>query len=361
MRFIQVPLLPPRFLNLPCEVYRGDADYCPTAITSVREGLFRDAFLERQRILIAIDERDRCVGRLVARISPTLQGEGGGPLGMVGFFEALDEPEPVGRLFADAIAWLRDRGCRQIVGPMDGDTWHRYRLNTGPFDRPPFLMEPYNRPYYPSLWKAAGFTPLESYYSKHVKDMQPVIAQFERILERVRNNNYQLRRIAMSRFHDELRRLYRLSTAIFAGNYLYEDITEKDFFELYEPARSIIDPDLVWFATAPDGGDAGFVFAMHDYHRSMVAMGGRRGLIAKMKFVLNRRHADAVNIKSLGVLESHRRSGLGAALICQAYIEGAAKGYSKANLCLIRDGNPSGRLDGGQGFVSRNYVLYQCQ
>ena len=36
------------------------------------------------------------------------------------------------------------------------------------------------------------------------------------------------------------------------------------------------------------------------------------------------------------------------------------KEIRKVNLCLIRDGNPSGRLEGGVGKVFRRYVLYRC-
>ena len=349
-----------QFLSLPAGVYRGNSDYCPTATSSVRNGLFRSAFQGNQRVLTAV-EGDRCVARLVARRSPKLIDDEGHPIGMIGFFEAFDRPAVVGELFNRATRWLRDNGVQRIVGPMDGDTWHRYRLNVGPFDRSPFLMEPFNPPYYPSLWEHAGFAPLEGYYSKHVDDILPVASELDRILRRVLDRGYRLRTIEIDRFADELRILYKLSTEIFADNFLYEDITESDFLDLYEPAKSIVDPDLVWFAQAPNGTYAGFLFATHDYHRAVAAMRGEQGLLAKCRFLWNRRHADAVNMKSLGVVNQHRRSGLGAALICQGYLQAIKKGYHKANLCLIRDGNPSGRLDGGKGEISRRYVLYEFQ
>ena len=58
---------------------------------------------------------------------------------------------------------------------MDGDTWHRHRLNVGPFDDPPFLLEPYNPPYYPEIWEEAGFQVLARYFSKQV-DPAAVVA-----------------------------------------------------------------------------------------------------------------------------------------------------------------------------------------
>lgn len=347
-----------RFLALPATVYRGDPNYCAASRESVLEGLQRPRFQNSQRILLAMDG-DQCVARLVARRSPALTDESNRPVGMIGFFEALNRPEQVVALLRAAVDWLRQTGAGMVVGPMDGDTWHKYRFNVGPFELPPFLMEPYNPAYYPDLWEACGFQPLEEYYSKHVSDITEVMPVLEPILQRVISRGYRLRPLRLDKFRDELTIFYRLSTEIFADNFLYEDISEEDFAGMYEPVKSLVDPRFVWFAQAPDDTYAGFLFATHDYHAAVTAMRGERGLLAKLRFSLNRGRSNAVNLKSLGVLRRHRRSGLAAALMCQGYKMGLEKGYRRANLCLIREGNPSGRLDGDKGTVSRRYRLYK--
>ena len=72
-----------------------------------------------------------------------------------------------------------------------------------------------------------------------------------------------------------------------------------------------------------------------------------------------RNRTDTVNIKSLGVVSGHRRSALGAALMHCVYRTALKKGYGRANLCLILDDNPSGKLDAGLGSVLRRYHLYR--
>jgi GNAT superfamily N-acetyltransferase len=276
---------------------------------------------------------------------------------MLGFFEAFDAPEEVTQLLSDAIGWLVGQGVQTVVGPMDGDTWHPYRFNVGPFDRRPFLMEPHNKPYYGALWERAGFEALENYYSK-VVDAKAAAAPLAKIHQRVLDRGYRLRPISMSRFEEEMEIIYRLSAEIFSDNFLYEEISLSDFLSLYRPARSLIDPELVLIAETA-GKPVGFVFALVDYYHAVVAMRGGDGLLAKLRFLLNRHRADAVNIKSLGVVRGHRRSGLAAALMCESYHTTSKKGLRQANLCLIQEGNPSGRLDGNVGVVSRRYVLYQ--
>jgi GNAT superfamily N-acetyltransferase len=346
-----------QFLALPQAVYRGDEFYSARPKSDVLASVHRKRFLSRQRVFL-VSSGGQCIGRVVARVSPTLRDPQGVPLGMLGFFEALDRSQEVGSMLRAALSWLEEQGVHQVVGPMNGDTWHKYRFNTGPFDCPPFLGEPYNPPYYPRHWELVGFRPFESYFSTRVDDVSTVVPRFEPMLRRVLARGYRLRPIRPERFDDELRMLYDVSREVFPQNLLYEDIDWEDFRGLYSATRSIIDKDLVWFATAPDGQCAGFLFTYRDLHRAVAAMQGRRGPIAKLRFWLRRGGADAVNLKSFGVLPRFRRSGIGVALVCQVYQQMLEMGYHKANLCLIREGNPSGRMDGGQGRLLRRYVLY---
>jgi hypothetical protein len=169
---------------------------------------------------------------------------------------------------------------------------------------------------------------------------------------------YRLRRLDVGRFEEELRLLYRLSCAIFAGNFLYTEISEEEFLALYTGTRRLLDPDLVWFAHAPDGDAVGFLFAYPDLFRAVAAMRGKRGPLAILRFLLHRR-TDAVDFKTLGVLPGHRRSGLAAALMYEGHRVAVDKGYRVANHCLFREGNPSGGMDGGSGRLLRRYHLYQ--
>jgi GNAT superfamily N-acetyltransferase len=259
---------------------------------------------------------------------------------MLGFFEALEgQDAAAGELFEQGIAWLREQGAGPILGPMDGDTWHRYRLNVGPFDRPPFLLEPYNPPGYERLWRSQGFTVLERYFSKRV-DPAAVVAHLAPRCREALAAGYRLRPLDPRRFDDELRTIYDLSRRIFSRNFLYTEIPEEEFLQLYAGARSLVDPDLVWFArspSGPEGEDVGFLFSYPDRFQA----------------------ADAVDFKTLGVLPEHRRSGVAAALFHEGHRRALEKGYRVANHCLFREGNPSGDLDGGAGEILREYHLYE--
>lgn len=272
--------------------------------------------------------------RLAVFVREGLHGLPPGPAGLIGLYEALDDGKAAAALLEAACGLLRARGVRVALGPMDGDTWHRYRVNAGPMDAPPFLLEPWNPPWYPSQWLGAGFTVLERYYSKQVDDLPAAAAATRKFSARCQAGGYRIRPFDTAAFERELTLLYELSTEIFAGNVLYSPIEREEFLALHRPSRALIRPEVALFALAPGGRPAGFVFAYPD-----TAPG-------------------TLDVKTLGCLASSRGRGLGPALAHETYAAGVRLGLTRANLCLIHEDNVSGRLDAGLGRVSRTYHLY---
>jgi GNAT superfamily N-acetyltransferase len=342
------------FCNLPATVYSDDPYYLASAPERLKDEIFRTS--AEQLILLA--RRDgQAVARVCARIVDNLVE--GQPIGVLGFFEARSDYEAVAGMLDQAVEWLRDRGIARVIGPMNGDTWHKYRFNVGPFDRPPFLMEPYNPPHYAELWQRYGFQVLAEYNSKHVPDVEAILPTMKRYYDRSIGQGMTYRPFNLKRYDDELRLFYELSCEIFAGNPFYKSISFDEFKELYIDSRTIIHENHVWFCRDKNGEYAGFVFSFPDYFAAVQKMDGRRNLWAKVKFVLNRGKADTLNIKTVGAVPAHRGRGLGSALMYKAYQEGFNAGLKKANMCLFHEDNASASLDGGKGERLRTYQLYE--
>lgn len=251
---------------------------------------------------------------------------------MIGFFEATNEPEPVRALLREAAAWLRAEGAQQVIGPMDGDTWHRYRVNVGPFDDPPFLLEPVNPPYYGDLWSA--FEVVERYSSKRVEDVNPLIGKLAPMRERAMQRGYRIRPFDVTRVREELTLVWRLSLEIFRGNRFYFDIELDEFLKLYAGVERLLVPELVLFAEDARGEEIGFLFAYPD-----TAPG-------------------VVDYKTIGVVPAHRRGYVGWALLQQAYENAFRMGRPIANHCLMHESNASQSMDAGHASVFREYYLY---
>ena len=62
------------------------------------------------------------------------------------------------KLLSQAGTDLAAEGFGALIGPMDGDTWHRYRVVTETDGSRPFLMEPVSDPHDGEAFASAGFT-----------------------------------------------------------------------------------------------------------------------------------------------------------------------------------------------------------
>ncbi|WP_163269220.1 hypothetical protein [Chelativorans alearense] len=158
-------------------------------------------------------------------------------------------------ILAKAGEALRGEGFQVILGPMDGDTWHSYRLVTESDGSPPFPLEPVSGPYDREAFEASGFAPVSSYISARAT-LDEAIGPSAPMLDGV----------AVSPWDGEnaqglLAHLFDMSAASFSANPFFKPISREAFQALYEPVLPAVDPRLVLFARDADG-IAGFLFGL---------------------------------------------------------------------------------------------------
>lgn len=280
-------------------------------------------------------------------------------IGTIGSFEALENTEAAQTLLESAIQWLREQGAKRIIGPMDGDTWHPYRFNTGPFNGRPFIKEPWNPPYYPALWAAAGFSIAETYDSFVIDDPAKAATNQSKYYRRCCKSGYTFAPITAANYVEMLPIIYELSCRIFDKNILYTPIAFETFKHLYLPAKPLLKDGLSWIASHPSGIPCGYVFTFPDYAEALCAMRGQSGPLAKLRFVLNKRKATRTCIKTLGVTPETRGSGLSAALTWLSFQNSLLLGYRQAIMCLMHSSNDSRRFGGQADRLFRSYALYE--
>lgn len=173
----------------------------------------------------------------------------------IGGFRCAD-PASGAALLAGASERLGAEGFEALIGPMDGDTWHSYRLVTESDGSPPFLMEPVSSPHDKDAFLACGFTPVSAYVSTRMA------------LEHATGDSAPVRidGVAVCAWDGEnaerlLAGLFEMSSASFAANRFFKPISRAAFLALYAPLLPAVDPRLVLFAK--DGERmVGFLFGL---------------------------------------------------------------------------------------------------
>lgn len=262
----------------------------------------------------------------------------GDRLGTIGSFFAEDRAAAI-RVLEAAMDQLRQNGCTQAVGPMNGNTWRSYRFVDEPDGRKPFLLEPRNPAEYSSWWREAGFSELAC-YSSSVMPLDGTAVVSGLLKARLLRSGLLIRRMNAERYDAELRVIHRLSLKSFAHNFLYTPLDEESFLAAYQKVRSHVDPDLVRIAER-DGIPCGFVFGIPDLEA--VGRGEKPALI----------------VKTLAVDPEARSAGLGSLLVDELHRIGRGKGYVEAIHALQHENNTSLKITGRhEGRVFRRYVLF---
>jgi GNAT superfamily N-acetyltransferase len=265
----------------------------------------------------------------------------GWPVGAIGGFEAVDEGAAL-RVLAAAEARLREAGAHLAVGPMDGNTWRRYRWVTESDGRGPFLLEPENPPEYPQWWKAVGFRVMASYSSSVIEPGAVAVAVAvagEAVRAGFAGSGFTMRQLDAARYEDELRRIHDLSLRGFARNFLYTPLAEEEFVAAYAKVRQGVDPECVWLVER--GGElCAFLFGIPDH--AAAARGEHPALIAK----------------TIAVEPGLRGHGIGGMLLDELNATAWRKGYREVIHALQHEANLSLKITGRHGGrVFRRYEL----
>jgi GNAT superfamily N-acetyltransferase len=268
--------------------------------------------------------------------TPSLPAE---RVGVIGHFAANEAAAGVAILDA-ACDRLRSAGCTVAVGPMDGNTWRRYRFVTERGSEPPFFLEPDNPDGWPTQWHAAGFAPLASYTSALNTDLTRDDPRIETARARLADAGVTIRPLDIKNPDTDLRRMFTLSLESFSRNFLYTPLGEAEFLEQNRTLLPLVRPELVLLAEG--GGElAGFLFAIPD------VLQARRG-----------EAIDTIIIQTVAVGDRRSRAGLGSVLVADAHATARGLGFTRAIHALMHEQNVSQNISRRYARTIRRYQLF---
>jgi hypothetical protein len=197
-------------------------------------------------------EGARC---LLYRDAPSWQGCKTAAIG--GF--RCESPASGAALLEQAAELLRSEGFEALLGPMEGDTWHSYRLVTESDGSPPFLLEPVGGTHDLAAFAASGFAPVSAYVSTRARLDDAIGAAAP-----VGRNDATVAAWDGRDAEALIEKLFDMSTASFSDRPFFKKIGKSAFLKLYEPVLPLLDPRLVLFARDRAGGLVGFLFGFAD-------------------------------------------------------------------------------------------------
>jgi GNAT superfamily N-acetyltransferase len=367
-QFTFSPRLTRQFVRFGYDLYQGDPHWIAPFEDELWAQLARRFYFYQDRAnrhahFLACSGT-QVVGRISALFNHNLRDRNGQAVGMIGFFESVDDYAVAKDLFDAASGWLGENlAIDRIWGPMNFDIWHGYRLKSAGFERSPFYGEPYNKHYYAEFFERYGFTAKQQWRSFEISGVEALrqlahpAAELHGALVK---QGYRFVSFSRLSFRTVLKNLHRLLEQTFNGFLGYTPLSDAEFERLFMPMRYVAQPRLFLFADAPDGQCCGFAAGLPEVSAAVRAMGGQTDWYSRARFLYHSRAADRLNFYLIGTTPEHQREGLGKGLFSLVLQSALNSGYRSALLSLVADGNPSCRLLRGSNVDnSRQYTLYE--
>jgi GNAT superfamily N-acetyltransferase len=260
-------------------------------------------------------------------------------VGVLGHFAAQDAPSAL-CILKHGASQLAAKGCTIAVGPMDGNTWRRYRFITERGSEPPFFLEPDNPDDYPRFFAGAGFSPLASYTSALNTALGHLDERSTSLSKQIVDHGVSIRHANASRMEDELHDIYQMSLASFQHNFLYTPIEEAEFMAQYSKILPHVRPELILIAER-EGQPVGFLFAIPDVLRAN-----------------RQRQNDTIIIKTIAVVPQCAGIGLGSYLVMRGEKLAYDLGFRRAIHALMHESNRSQNISDHSAVTMRRYALF---
>lgn len=357
-----------RFIRLAMRLGAAEPNYIPPLIFERQEALTArgNPFFEHADVQFWLAVRDgRDVGRISAQIdhlNPQTK-DGAGHFGMIA---AEDDPEVFAALFGAAEAWLKARGCRTAIGPVNLSTNEEVGLLVEGHETPPMFMMGHDARYVGARIEGQGYARAKDIHAYVCSVADDLPAPILRRIRKGLPEGVTLRTVDMKRFDEEVRTLTSILNDAWAGNWGFTPTTEAETQALAGNLKLLIDPRLTWFADI-DGEPAGFMVLLPNLNEAIADLKGKLLPFgwAKLLWRLKVRGVKTGRVPLMGVrrkFASSMRGQLLPFLLIDATAQAARKlGYERYELSWVLEDNlPMRRIcDAGGARVYKTYRLYE--
>ncbi len=173
-----------------------------------------------------------------------------------GWFDFIDDMEVSAALLDAVIAFGRERGMTQIVGPLGFTDFDPEGMLVEGFDRLSTMALIYNHPYYPEHMKKLGYYKETGWLEYRITIPTEVPERHRRLAELVKErNNLTLRKLTRRQIRKENYgvKLFNLINDTYCKLYGYSLLSERQIEQYVDLYLSLVDPRMLNFVEDENG------------------------------------------------------------------------------------------------------------
>jgi GNAT superfamily N-acetyltransferase len=282
---------------------------------------------------------------------------------MFGFLEFEDDQEILDLLLAAAEAWLRAKGCAQMLGPMDFAINDEAGILIEGYELEPMVRHPWHPPYYQQRCEAAALTKVQDLYSwdLDVSNRDSLDPRLARFAQRAHDKyGVTIRRMTRRHLRRDLDEFARVYNAAWSTNWGFTPYSKADLDAYAIDMQLVYSRD--WFMVAElDGETVGMAITIPDVAQIYKRMKGHLFPIGWVWYALRWFIMDRIRVGFLGVLPDYEHMGVGAALYLE-HFEAATRvkqKHGEAGFILESNSSMNRSLEAMGGRIVKRWRVYE--
>ncbi|MGC4005975.1 MAG: GNAT family N-acetyltransferase [Pirellulales bacterium] len=342
-----------RFMEFAWTLYADDPHWIPPPRDNQREMLNykHSAFYIENRIQTFLALRgEQVVGRIAAIVNFGHNRRFKEERGFFGFFESIDDEAVAGAMFDAAKKWLREQGQTTLRGPVNPSLNHEVGLLVDAFDKSPFFMMTYNKPYYEKLLLSTGLTKTQdlfAYYG-HVNMLAGLDKKLQYIIDASCDRfNVVIRPMSRKTFDQDLKAFVNIYNSSLVKTWGFVPFSEAEGKHLAVGLKQLLVPELVLFAEI-DGKPVGFCAALLDYNPRIKKIDGKLFPFGFLRLLWNKRAIKNLHIISTNVIPEYQSWGIGLVLLNGLIPKVMEWGMQEAEFSWVLESNHLSRASVGK-------------
>lgn len=332
-----------QFINFLYNHYKTDGHFIPPLRMDQKKLIDekKNPFYENAEIKLFLAEHNgEVAGRVAAVIDHRFNDYHKTKTGHFAFFECIDHQPTADLLFRVAEDWLRDNGMEDVLGPTAPGMMDVIGFLVDGFDKDPYILMPYSKPYYEKLALKAGYKG-EMDLLAYIVNKDQVPMERGKRAEKIVKTRYpglKIRPVDLKKLKSEIEIVGDIYTKTWKDNWGFLPISESEFHALADELKMVLDPDLVHVAEI-DGKPIAFSIGIPDLNQIFKTMDGKLFPFGIFKILLGKKKIDRFRTALMGVLPEYQGKGIDALLHYAAIEKAVAKGITESELSWILGDN----------------------
>jgi GNAT superfamily N-acetyltransferase len=356
-----------RFIDLPFRLHANHTVWVPPLKLERRIFLNRrmNAFFSHGEAEYFLASRDgEVVGRVTAQVNHAFNDYQQKNWGWFGFLELEDDEEVAEALLDTAAAWLRERGCENMVGPADFAMNDESGILIEGFELLPMVRQPWHPPYYQRLMEARLSKAMDLLmWNLEVSDRSKVLPVIFELAEKVESEHgIRVRSMRRRQLRKDMDAFAEVYNAAWSKNWDFVPFSKKDLDSWAQELQLVFDKHWFFIAEKIDTGEVvGMAITIPNINQVLKKMNGRLLPLGWWHFLRKGRIMDRVRVGFLGVKPQYQHTGVAAKLYVEHFNAAAARPQTGGEMGWILETNTAMNrgMEAMGGRIVKRYRMYE--